>query len=338
MSHVMLVVELLAAGLTVAIATWLATGAVLRFLRRRAILDIPNPRSSHAVPTPRGGGIAVMAAIALAWAAAALTAGDAATLLVVALAASIALISWLDDLRGLPVAFRLLAQAAAVAVGALLLPGEGKVFQGWLAPGIDAVLAAFLWLWFVNLFNFMDGIDGIAGVEAATIGFGLMAVALAAGAPSAASYYPLVVGAAALGFLKWNWPPARIFLGDTGSVALGYLLGWLLLGAAARGQWAAAAILPLYFLADATLTLLRRLAKGEKIWQAHRGHFYQQGSRRLGGHMPVVRAVLAGNAVLAALALLAALTPRAGVFCVFLAVGPVALLLWYFAEPAEDSN
>jgi len=331
-------IELLAAGIAIALATWFATGVALRHLRRRAILDFPNPRSSHSAPTPRGGGIAVVSAIVIAWVATAVIAGDGAALLVVALAAIIALISWFDDLWGLPVAFRLLAQAAAVAIGALLLPGEGRVFQGWLPPGIDAVMAAFLWLWFVNLFNFMDGIDGIAGGEAATIGFGLMAVALAAGAPPAAAYYALAVGAAALGFLKWNWPPAQIFLGDTGSVALGYFLGWLLLDAAARGHWAAAAILPLYFLADATLTLLRRLLMGEKIWQAHRGHFYQQGARRLGAHRPVVLGILAGNGVLVALALLAALAPHLAGLSLFLAAVPVGLLLWYFAEPAKDSN
>ena len=332
------VIELLAAGAVIALVAGLATGVVLRFLERRAILDVPNQRSSHKVPTPRGGGIAVIAVIAIAWAAMAVVTVDVAALLVVALASIIAVVSWLDDLWGLPIAFRLLTQAAAVAIGALLLPGEGQVFQGLLPPNFDAVIAAFLWLWFVNLFNFMDGIDGIAGGEALAIGLGLMLVTLAAGEPPLAAYYPLAVAAAALGFLKWNWPPARSFLGDTGSVALGFFLGWLLLDAAARGQWAAAAILPLYFLADATITLLRRMLKGEKIWQAHRGHFYQQGARRLGGHKPVVLRILAGNVLLMALALLTVLAPAMAVICVFLAAVPVGILLWYFAEPAKDST
>jgi UDP-N-acetylmuramyl pentapeptide phosphotransferase/UDP-N-acetylglucosamine-1-phosphate transferase len=336
MNGVMPIMELLVAGLIIALVAGLATGIVLRFLKRRVILDVPNQRSSHAVPTPRGGGIAVVFVIVVAWAGMAVATADVAALLVVALASIIALVSWLDDLWGLPIAFRLLAQAAAVAIGALLLPGEGQVFQGLLPPNIDAVLAAFLWLWFVNLFNFMDGIDGIAGGEAASVGIGLMLVTLAAGDPPLAAYYPLAVAAAALGFLKWNWPPAKIFLGDTGSVTLGFFLGWLLLDAAARGQWAAAAILPLYFLADATITLLRRLFKGEKIWRAHRSHFYQQGARRLGGHKPVVLRILAGNAALMALALLTVLAPAWAIICVFLAAVPIGVLLWYFAEPAKD--
>jgi UDP-N-acetylmuramyl pentapeptide phosphotransferase/UDP-N-acetylglucosamine-1-phosphate transferase len=154
-------------------------------------------------------------------------------------------------------------------------------------------------VWFANLFNFMDGIDGIAGGEATAVGIGIALVAGTGGAfeliaPSVA------VAAAALGFLVWNWHPARIFMGDVGSVPLGYLLGYLLLALAARGEWAAAVILPLYFLADATLTLLRRLARGERVWQAHREHFYQRAVQRGLRHDAVVLRVVAADLVLIA--------------------------------------
>lgn len=174
----------------------------------------------------------------------------------------------------------------------LVLP-PGPVFQGWLPPGPDAVAAALLWVWFANLFNFMDGIDGIAASEAAAVGLGLLLIGGAAEAGPAAA----ILGAA-LGFLIWNWAPARIFMGDVGSVPLGYALAFLLYELALRGDRAAALILPLYFLADATLTLLWRLARGERVWQAHRQHFYQRAVQRGLGHDAVVLCVIATDLVL----------------------------------------
>src|SRR5262249_988511 len=165
--------------------------------------------------------------------------------------------------RGLSPAIRLLAQFGAVALGLWMLP-HGAIFQGWLPTGPDAIAAALLWVWFVNLFNFMDGIDGIAGSEAAAIGIGISLVAV--GDAGLAWPAAAIIGAA-LGFLMWNWMPARIFLGDVGSVPLGYLLGYLLYRLTLHGQWQAALILPLYFLADATITLLRRLARRGRVGQ-----------------------------------------------------------------------
>jgi UDP-N-acetylmuramyl pentapeptide phosphotransferase/UDP-N-acetylglucosamine-1-phosphate transferase len=222
-------------------------------------------------------------------------------LAVVAGAAALAAISWLDDLRGLSPTLRLGAQGAAVALGITAAMPEGAVFQFWLPPGLDMAAAVLLWVWFVNLYNFMDGIDGIAGSEAAAIGIGLALFAsIGVGHDPALAILPAAIAAAAIGFLVWNWAPARIFLGDVGSVPLGYLLGFLLLAAAARGHWKIALILPLYFLADATITLLRRLARGERIWLPHREHFYQQAVRRGLGHAAIVRRVIATNVVLIA--------------------------------------
>jgi UDP-N-acetylmuramyl pentapeptide phosphotransferase/UDP-N-acetylglucosamine-1-phosphate transferase len=189
-----------------------------------------------------------------------------------------------------------------VAVTMAALPG-GALFQGWLPPGLDAIATALIWVWFINLYNFMDGIDGIAGSEAAAIGLGLALVAGAGAArPPEIALPGIAIAAAAIGFLVWNWAPARIILGDVGSVPLGYLLGFLLRELALRGWWKAALILPLYFLADATLTLLRRLARGERVWQAHREHFYQRAVQRGLGHAAVVVRVIAADAVLIACA------------------------------------
>jgi UDP-N-acetylmuramyl pentapeptide phosphotransferase/UDP-N-acetylglucosamine-1-phosphate transferase len=277
----------------------LGTRVLVTLLRRRAVLDLPNERSSHAQPVPRGGGIAIVGAVVACWvglwAAGVL---PPASLAIVLGMAGLAAVSWVDDLRDLSPAVRLLAQFAAVVAGIWALP-HGAVFQGWFAPGLDAVATALVWVWFANLFNFMDGIDGIDGGEAAAIGLGLVLLASVgiASDPDIA-VAAAAIATAALGFLVWNWAPARIFMGDVGSVPLGYVLGFLLLEMAARARWKAALILPAYFLADATITLLRRLLRGARVWQAHREHFYQRAVQAGLGHDAVVLRVLAADAVL----------------------------------------
>ncbi len=300
---------LIPACVTVLVASALATGALRRQLQQRSILDHPNERSSHERPTPRGGGLAVVPIILVAWA---LHAGVPVTgerAVVIFGAAALALLSWVDDLRSLPASIRLIGQTAVVAAALYLLDGLGPVFQGLLPPLMDKIVAAAAWIWFINLFNFMDGIDGISGVEAISVGGGLAALALMSPEAAPAPWYGLAVAAAMFGFLIWNWHPARIFLGDVGSVPIGFLLGFLLLTAAASGYWAPALILPLYYLADATITLVRRGLRGEKVWRAHREHFYQKSVQRGRSHAVTCGAIAAANAVLIALALTAVSAP-----------------------------
>jgi UDP-N-acetylmuramyl pentapeptide phosphotransferase/UDP-N-acetylglucosamine-1-phosphate transferase len=270
------------------------TVALIAALRRRAVVDIPNQRSSHTVPTPRGGGIAVVAAILISWLLLSIRgAFPSYSVGVLAGAAGLAVVSWIDDLRGLSQAVRLAAQFAAVAIGLWALP-HGVLFQGLLPFWLDAAAAALLWVWFINLFNFMDGVDGIAATEAVAICVGLILI----GTPkTAALAVPVMM--ACLGFLVWNWSPAKIFLGDVGSVPLGYLLGFLLYKLAMEEfRWQAALILPLYFIADASLTLLRRLARGERVWQAHREHFYQRAVQNGLSHAAVVLRVIVADVLL----------------------------------------
>ncbi len=293
------------------VASLAGTRLVLRVLRDRAILDHPNERSSHSTPTPKGAGIAVIPCIIAAWWLTAWATPEAAiTGAITAAALGLAVLSWVDDLRGLNPVWRLGAQVLAVAI-VFLSPDADiffrELFFGGLLPlGLDMVVAGLLWVWFINLFNFMDGIDGIAGVEAACIGIGIALVSVAAGLSGVVGAFGIAIAAAALGFLVWNWHPARIFLGDIGSVPLGFLLGALLLWLAANEQWAAAVILPLYYLADATITLLKRGIRGEKVWRAHRQHFYQQALAHGLSHDHVVRHVLFVDLVLVALAVAAA--------------------------------
>jgi UDP-N-acetylmuramyl pentapeptide phosphotransferase/UDP-N-acetylglucosamine-1-phosphate transferase len=158
----------------------------------------------------------------------------------------------------------------------------------------------------VNLFNFMDGIDGITAVETITISGGLAAISALVFHASLGFFMAAAPAAAALGFLYWNWAPSRIFLGDVGSVPLGYLLGGLLVFAAAVGFWEAAMILPLYYLVDASLTLAKRALRREKLWQAHREHFYQRAVQHGFSHAAVAGRIAACNTILVLLAVCAA--------------------------------
>ncbi len=282
-----------------AAAVFVGIGALLPHLRAHAILDHPNERSSHQTPTPKGGGIIVVAVLALAWIAVGffLEHGPFLTWIIPGAAMALAGLSWIDDLRGLPPITRLLGQIAAVTIVLILKPESDLFFQGLLPSALDPLIAGLLWVWFINLFNFMDGIDGITGVETLVIGLGL---GLIGSGPT--GLLGLIIAGAALGFLKWNWHPAKVFLGDVGSVPLGFLLGWLLLDFAAAGHWAAALILPAYYLADATTTLLRRAFRGEIVWHAHNQHFYQQAVKRGLSHATVSGAVLAAGVILIGLA------------------------------------
>jgi UDP-N-acetylmuramyl pentapeptide phosphotransferase/UDP-N-acetylglucosamine-1-phosphate transferase len=296
-------VLVLACGLLAA-GVWGAAGLVRRGLIRFRVLDLPNPRSSHATPTPRGGGLAIVPLLLLAWTGAALVWIPQAGGLWAVLAGAVilAVISVADDLKGLSMALRLLVQFGAVSLGLLALQDSGPVFQGVLPPVLDRLLAALAWLWFINLFNFMDGIDGLAGAEAVSIGIGLGLAAWIADWPAPMVALPWLLGAAVAGFLPWNWAPAKIFLGEVGSVPLGYLLGWLLLLFAAQGLWMPALVLPLYFLADASLTLARRALRHPRPWEPHREHAYQRAVQGGWSHAQVVRRVVLCNLVLIAMA------------------------------------
>ena len=313
---------------------YVLTGVVLRVLARRGVLDKPTARSSHSTPTPRGGGLAVLGGVVPCLGAAALATGAGAALLMPALGlALVAGASFYDDLRGASARLRLGTQILAVAIGLAALPEGARVFQGLLPLWADRLAAGFLWLWFVNLYNFMDGIDGITAVETIVIGLGLALVAALAPPHPFPVAAGLVLSGAAAGFLPWNWAKARIFLGDVGSVPLGYTLGFLLLDLAAAGRWAAALALPLYYLADATLTLLGRMARGERFWEGHRSHAYQKAAARA-GHAAVSLSVGGAGALLIAAALAAEAVSPAFLIA---AAAVVALLLAWLARLARPA-
>lgn len=334
--------ELISLAVLAATASWAATWGVLKLLVKHGIYDRPNERSSHAQPKPRGGGIAVLAVLLPTWILVSEIFGapPPGLLFVVVAALILAGISWLDDLKSQPVMLRLVIQFGAVGLGiATTLQDGGSflVFQGLLPAWLDHLLKGLAWVWFINLFNFMDGADGITGIETLTIGLGLSLVALLTQETTSPAAYPLVLAAVAAGFLVWNWAPSKVFLGDVGSVSLGYLIGWLLLVTAAQGQWVAALLLPLYYLVDATLTLGRRALRGEKIWRGHREHFYQKALMRGAGHAWVSFNLLLHNAALLLL-VLSSLTASAWLPLTGGAIIVVVLMLRFANYPLQSEG
>ncbi len=313
----------------------LATPLLIKLLKRQQILDRPNARSSHEIPVPRGGGVAILLVTLPIWGLAVMQGATLSALhapLAAATAGAILLgaVSWVDDIRGLSPLPRLIVQALGVCLGLAALPGEMLVLQGLAPFWLDRLFSGFAWLWFLNLYNFMDGIDGIAASETACIGFGIAVISLVGAVAPETGLLAATLAASAVGFLRWNWQPAKVFLGDVGSVPIGYLTGWLLLMVAAQGAWTVAVLLPLYFLADATITLLRRLLRGDRIWHAHREHYYQQAVRAGLTHAKVVLAMMCCNVVLVAMALAAATGPAWANWAALAggATATTALLLW----------
>jgi Fuc2NAc and GlcNAc transferase len=280
------------------------TGLARRLALRLGWLDVPNPRSSHVSCTPRGGGIALVAVV-LPGAALGVSASGGGGALLALGAATVAAIGLADDFRPLSILLRILVQVFAVAAGLAALDGPPPLEFGGLvlAPGPVAYgLLAIACLWFVNLYNFMDGIDGIAAAEAAFVGLAAAWLVGAAGAPAGLETAWAVLGGASLGFLAWNWAPARVFMGDVGSGFLGFVIAMLLLQSVRSGALsvATAVVLVAPFVVDTTITLLRRMARGERWYLAHRTHAYQWLARRWGSHARVtVLSVLVNLAVVA---------------------------------------
>lgn len=287
--------SLLTAILVFAAAAWL-TRAFAHPGSRLHILDHPNERSLHNRPTPRSGGVAMVLAVVIGGVVLPLLTGAGMSRELLWLGSgvmAVAGVSYLDDRRHIPVVYRLMAHVIA---GGLLVAG-GLVVEALQLPGISypapvwgaGFMTVLFVVWMINLYNFMDGMDGFAG-GMALFGFGAFAAMGWMAGHAAFAAVSLVIAAAAAGFLVFNFPPARIFMGDTGSSTLGFL-------AAAMALWGVKAdIFPFWaailifspFIVDATVTLLRRLLRREKIWQAHKTHFYQRLVQAGWGHRKTV--------------------------------------------------
>lgn len=325
-----LIILAAAAAITFALIT------VSQPLLRSYALARPNARSSHKVPTPQGGGVFVIAAtIAVLIAAVAVARSPSAAELAWVLSAVIllAVVGAIDDIRVLEAVPRLVLQAIAVAAVVWSLPPDLKAvpFVPWW---LDRAVLFVAGLWFVNLVNFMDGIDWMTVAEVVPVSAGLALFGAFGALPQEATVVAFALCGAMIGFAPFNRPVARLFLGDVGSLPIGLLLGWLLMLLAARGHLAAALLLPLYYLADATVTLLTRLAAGEPVMQAHRSHFYQRAFDGGLGVGRIVGSVFTLNLALLGLAAATLMTASPLVQASALAAGVVlvALLLRRFAR------
>ncbi len=283
-------------GLLAAVLTW----AMRRYALSSDFLDLPNERSSHSLPTPRGGGVAIVVAFAFGSLASGPLAGVEIPWRLLEAGVCVAVVGLIDDHGHIPARWRLLAHFACAG---WVLSMIGIPQLEWMGNTIDlgplgVILAALYLVWMLNLYNFMDGIDGIAGVEALTVGMGgALVCMLAGGAQSPEVTSAALLAAAAAGFLVWNFPPARIFMGDVGSGFLGLMLGAISLQSAVTHPillWCWLVLLGT-FVVDATVTLARRMLRREQLYRAHRSHAYQHASREFGAHRPVTVAIVMIN-------------------------------------------
>lgn len=333
--------------LSVFVISWLLTLLLRRYALARSIIDIPNARSSHTLPTPRGGGVSIVV-------------GFVGVLLIItylklmslfelyALLGSgllVAIIGFADDHEHIAARWRLLGHFIAASWGLYWLNGLaplsffGNTIQfGW----VGNILAVFYLVWILNLYNFMDGIDGLASAEAISVCIGVAAIYWFVGYPALA-WPPVMLAAAVAGFFYWNFPPAKIFMGDAGSGFLGVTLALLSLCSA----WIAPQLFWVWlimlgvFIVDATWTLLRRLVRGDAVFQAHRSHAYQYASRLFNSHKKVTIAIILINLLwLWPIGLLVGLQQVEPVFGMLLAYFPLIGTAYYFKagslEPLSD--
>ena len=331
--------------MALALVTWWGVGLFRRYALRRGVVDRPGARSSHHIPTPTGAG----AVMALSFAAGlaglgcqgCLSAG-LATGLAIGVGA-LAVVGYLDDRRDVPALWRLLVQFAVVLVFLYGVPGE----SGWLRPAplgwrtlvlhLGVVIG---WVWLINLYNFMDGIDGLAASEALFVAAGAAAILILKGSGSAVPVLGCLAAVAA-GFLPWNWPPAKIFMGDAGSGFLGYALGALAVTTVHNGglsPWSWVILLGV-FVVDATLTLLVRLLGGRPWYAPHRDHAYQHATRRWGGHRPVTVAVIGINLLwLWPMAWYASYRHELGVILTAIALAPLLVGAWMLNAGSREAS
>jgi UDP-N-acetylmuramyl pentapeptide phosphotransferase/UDP-N-acetylglucosamine-1-phosphate transferase len=268
------------------LVSYFGVAAFLRWSLRKQLLDIPNERSSHTAPTPRGAGVVIVCVGLASYIGYCYLSGEAVLWAYVAGAMMIAVVSWLDDVYGVSFVWRFLVHSIA----ALLVIYQAGAWQSLYFPiletkiemGLAGPIVSFLWIvWLTNAYNFMDGIDGISGIQAVTAGAGWLLIGYLLGF-SVVSFFGGVLAFSGLAFLFFNWPPARVFLGDVGSAFLGFTFAAIpfVAGSEYTGKSAPLPLIALFlvwfFVFDTVITFLSRLVRGQKVWTPHREHLYQR--------------------------------------------------------------
>lgn len=322
------------------------TAVLRRYALTRSMIDIPNDRSSHTVPTPRGGGVSIVVSFLISLVFLWIGEWITTSFFIGALGCGllVAAIGFMDDHGHIAARWRLLGHFIAAIWGVIWIGGPAplNLFGSLIdLSWIGSALAILYLVWMLNLYNFMDGIDGIASVEAVCVCAGVSVLYWLSGHASLI-WGPVFLSMAVLGFLVWNFPPAKIFMGDAGSGFLGVILGVLSLQATWVNpdflwQWL---ILLGVFIVDATFTLLRRLLQGARVYQAHRSHAYQYASRLYGHHLPITLGVAAINVFwLFPIALCVTLFGMDGILGLAVAYTPIVLLaIRFHAGAAEDGG
>ena len=327
-----------------ALVSFVATGLIRRFALRINLLAVPNERSSHTVATPHGGGLAIVVSFLSGIVLLALSADLSVSSLgfFVVFGGWIALLGLWDDIYHIPARWRLLVHFIAAALALFWIGGlpplaiaGGSVDLSWFGH----CLAVVYLVWLLNLYNFMDGIDGIAGIETVTVCAAGIFIHWQQGIVGESTMVAWMLVAATLGFLWWNFPRARIFMGDTGSAFIGFMIGLFSI----RAGWLAPElfwawlILVGCFVVDASVTLVRRVIRGEKFYQAHRSHAYQYAARRYSSHARVSAAYGLINLIwLMPLALLAARGLLDGMLALAIAYSPLVYLAFRFRAGASE--
>jgi UDP-N-acetylmuramyl pentapeptide phosphotransferase/UDP-N-acetylglucosamine-1-phosphate transferase len=329
------------AAILAALLSCLVIWAIRPMLLRHALAK-PNARSSHRIPTPQGAGIAVIAATLIVAGAVIAFAGTAEMKIpavVFGATLFVAAVGLADDVHSIPVLPRLLLQGAAVAAIVLTAPESLRIVPS-LALWAERGLMLLAGLWFVNLVNFMDGLDLMTAAEAVPISAAVVLLGWFGDVPATPALVAAALFGALLGFVPFNRPVAKIFLGDVGSLPIGLLLGWCLLQLAWQQQFAAAVLLPLYYLADATVTLFRRMIRREPFWAAHRSHYYQQATDNGFTVWRVVREVFVLNVGLAVLAVGSTRTSSNTVAVLLVVIGGVAtaLVMHHFSRKRPSAG
>ena len=322
--------------------SFLMTGLIRIYALRNNVLDIPNVRSSHSMPTPRGGGVAIVICYIISLFYLHHAVPELKIFAIIVSGLIVALIGFADDHGHINPLWRLIVHFTAAITITFTIGAVQSLDIGFATLSLGYVgyaLTILALVWILNLYNFMDGIDGIAGIETISTCIVMGAILHYTGAAAWVVKLHFLLAAASTGFLLWNFPPAKIFMGDAGSGFLGIMIGALVLISANINQsflWSWLIILAI-FIIDATTTLLRRILRGERVFDAHRSHAYQFAARHFRSHKIVTLAVLVINAFwLAPLAYLAQSDILPSIVFIIIAYVPLIGLALYFKSGTQE--
>lgn len=321
---------LLGLGMVMLVSTALC-GLVLAMLHRFKIMDVPNERSQHSVPTPRGGGWGILLTALPLW----LFFSDCLPIrgmqvtVICVLVLVLAVVAWLDDLKEVSASIRLFIQAAIALIIIGLVPYETILVTDYWPRWLEHGLLFFGVIWMINLHNFMDGADGLLATQVITVLVGLAGMLYLADARIDLIARVLILAAATGGFLVWNFPRAKLFAGDIGSMALGLLITVLIIESTEYLHIATIMILPLYFVMDATVTLVRRVAAGHHPFTPHREHFFQKILQAGWSTRHLLAAVFLLNAILCMIAIGWRSQPWWALLLLAIPLVSIVLWLWH---------